>query len=114
MIGSLIVLIAFSFRNLLFGLIAAIFLYPVMPDQHVYTQESIAIYIPHQGFISRCCSYQVSEQKYLIFEQDYGIWKAEGDIDFQTLSIKNSSQSIEITYRHTSEQGVWKQQVIKK
>ena len=93
-------IIALVFRSFFLGFILLIILYPAIPDQKKYEKDGIIITVPFQGFMSRCCLYEIKERQLLIFEKDYGRWEldGEGPIDFETVKINSNDSEIEIIY----------------
>lgn len=98
-IGVLLIL-GLTFRGIFWALVLSVVLFPFVPDHKEFEENGIIISKPFQGFMSRCCSYQIKERQLVIFEKDYGKWvlEGEGPIDFETVNINSSAKEIEITY----------------
>lgn len=113
---ALFLLIALVFRGLFLGLILSVLLFPIMPDDKEFEEKGIIVSTPYQGFMARCCSYQIKERQLLIFVKDYGQWDLEGEgpIDFETVKINSSEKDIEITYSTDFDKGLIKKKKIKK
>lgn len=109
-------IIGLIFRGILFGLILFVLLFPIIPDDKEFEENGIIISTPFQGFMARCCSYEIKERQLLIFEKNYGIWElgGEGSIDFETMKINSNDREIEITYSTDFDKGVIKKKKIKK
>jgi len=107
-------LIGLIFRGLFWGFVLSVLLFPIIPDDKEFEENGIIILTTFQGFMSRCCSYQIKERQLLIFEKDYGIWELEGEgsIDFETVKINSNENEIEITYSTTFDKGMIKKKII--
>lgn len=109
-------IIGLIFRGIFGGLVLSILLYPIIPDDKEFEENGIIISTPFQGFMARCCSFEIKERQLLIFEKNYGIWELEGEgqIDLETVKINSNDSEIEITYSTDFEKGVIKKKKIKK
>jgi predicted membrane protein len=114
--AATLVIIGFVFRGIFGALILSIILSPIIPNEKEYVHQGVTISTPFQGFISPCCSYQVKERKFLIFEKDYGIFElnGEGPINFESVHINLSNTEIEITYSTIFDQEIEKKKIISK
>ena len=97
---SLILLIYFLvFRGIFGAIVASIVLYPIYPDVVEFRKDDIIIYNKYQGFMSRCCSYKITESRFFIFEKDYGTFNSdEGQIDFKLSKLTKVNNGIELKY----------------
>ena len=109
-------IIGLLFRGIFWGLVLSVLLFPIIPDEKEFEEKGIIISTPFQGFMSACCSYQIKERQFMIFEKDYGIWKLEGEgpIDFETVKIRTSDNEIEIAYTTDFDEGSIKKKIIKR
>ena len=82
-------IIGLIFRGLFWGLVLSVLLFPLIPDDKQFEENGIIISTPFKGMIASCCSYQVKERKFLLFEKDYGELEVEGGgpIDFETVNL---------------------------
>ncbi|PHR46528.1 MAG: hypothetical protein COA32_10310 [Fluviicola sp.] len=102
-----IVIIGFVFRSIIWFIILSILISPIYPDEKKYEQNGVIISEPFQGFLSRCCTFQLKKRELLIFEKDYGIFEEEGTINFETMKIKETEDQIELSYTtHSKEDKV--------
>lgn len=109
----ILAVLTWAFRSFFFGVILIILLYPVFPGEIEYEQEGIIISVPFQGFMSRCCTYEVKERKLFIFEKSYGIIESGGAINTETIRISNTEDNITLTFS-TRDNAEVKQKEIKK
>ena len=72
------------------ALLIYLILVPIIPNEKVYDRNSFTISAPFQGFMASCCSYQLKERKFLIFEKDYGVFESQsgGPINVESIRIK--------------------------
>ena len=75
------------------AILSSLVLIPIVPKQTEDKTEKIKIYDRFQGFMSRCCSYEVVEPKLYIFEKHLGYISIEKTIDAlkDEFSIKNNT-----------------------
>lgn len=97
-VSTLLLVIGFIFRGIFWALVMSVILHPIYPDQLAFRKDNLIVYNNYQGFMSRCCSYKVKEQKLLIFEKDYGFFETDGVIDFKTFLIEASKNEIKVSY----------------
>lgn len=71
----------FLFGGILLATISSLILYPIFPKQTLYKNETIRIYDRFEGFMGRCCTYEVVEPKFYIFEKYLGYISIEKPID---------------------------------
>ena len=71
----------FLLGGIFLAILSSVLLYPIYPKQVEYKTQTITIYDRFQGFMSRCCSYEVVEPKAYIFEKHIGFLNIEKPID---------------------------------
>ena len=71
----------YLFGGIFLAIISSIVLLPIVPKQTEYKTETIMIYDRFQGFMARCCSYEVVEPKLYIFEKHLGYINIDRPID---------------------------------
>src|SRR5690554_4427166 len=71
----------FLFGGIFLAILSSLVLLPIVPKQTEYKTETIQIYDKFQGFMARCCSYEVVEPKLYIFEKHLGYINIERPID---------------------------------
>jgi hypothetical protein len=114
-IGVLLIL-GLIFRGIFWALVISVVLFPLIPEDKEFEDNGIIISTPFQGFMARCCSYQIKERQLIIFEKDYGKWvlEGEGPIDFETVNVNSSEKEIEITYSTDFDDGIMKKKIIER
>lgn len=83
----------FLFGGIFLAILSSIILYPIYPKQIEYKTETINVYDRFQGFMGRCCSYEVVEPKLYIFEKHLGYINIEKPIDAakDVFTLKNNA-----------------------
>jgi hypothetical protein len=83
----------FLFGGIFLAILSSLLLFPIVPKQTEYKTETIKIYDRFQGFMARCCSYEVVEPKLYIFEKHLGYINIERpiDADKDEFSFKNNT-----------------------
>ncbi|MBO3697719.1 hypothetical protein [Roseivirga sp. E12] len=112
--AALLLIIGLIFRGIFGALIISLILFPIVPNEKEFENDEIIISTPFQGFIAPCCSYQIKERQFLIFEKDYGEFESEGPIDFETVKINSSDHAIEMTYSTDFDKETVKKKIIKR
>jgi hypothetical protein len=83
------------FHGIFLGILASIFMAPISPNDVQYEKGKIKVYEKFSGFLGTCCSYEITEQKFLLFEKS--IWEINGEpIDFDNLDLKVENDSIKM------------------
>jgi hypothetical protein len=96
---SFIVLILFRiFGGIFLGLLSSMILFPIYPKKVKYEKDNLKVYEKFTGFLGACCQYEIAENKFLIFEKDYGFIKLEGQIEAEKSDIKIIENQVE--YKH--------------
>ncbi len=67
----------------LVGILGSILLFPVYPKEKAFEKKDIIVYHKFQGFLGACCSYEIYQKKYIIFEKHRQDIKVDGEIDFE-------------------------------
>lgn len=113
-ISGVLTALFFLFGGISLAILSSLALYPIAPKQTEYKTETIKIYDRFQGFMARCCSYEVVEPKLYFFEKHLGyinigksidadkdefsfknntiIYKYELDNDGQTTAVKDTTE----------------------
>lgn len=98
-ISLLLVIVALIFRGIVGAIIISIvLLVPFNLNQIQYDRDKIRIYDNSEGLMSMCCSYKVTEAKFLIFEKELGRFDNDRMIDFEKARIKRSANGIQIVF----------------
>lgn len=69
------------FGGVFLAILSSLVIFPIVPKQTAYKTETIRIYDRYQGFMARCCSYEVVEPKLFMFEKHLGYINIERPID---------------------------------
>lgn len=97
----LIAALFWIFHGIFLGLLSSIFLFPVFPNDIQYKKDNLKVYTKFQGFLGACCTYEITEQKYFLFEKHLGEIKHE-DIDFKNFDMKVENDSIKMKLEENS------------
>jgi hypothetical protein len=83
----------FLFGGIFLAILSSLVLIPIAPKQTEYKTETIKIYDRFQGFMARCCSYEVVEPKLYVFEKHLGFINIERPINAEKdeFSFKNNT-----------------------
>ncbi len=99
----------------LFWVVVYTILFPIVPADKEFEKDGIVIYSPFQGIIASCCTYEVKERYFLIFEKSLGEWRTiDGPIDFKTFEIHPSKDTVELTYHTDYDTEEVRQKVVKR
>lgn len=95
---SLLTLIGLVFSRAILFLVIFFVFRPFIPNTDHFEENGIIISVPFQGFMAPCCTYEINERKWLVFEKEIEIWKPieERSITFDEIQV--SSNEIEIYY----------------
>ncbi len=112
-IAAILLIVGLIFRGIFGALIISFILFPIIPNDKGFEKNGVVISTPFQGFMARCCSYQIMERQFVIFEKDYGIFESEGPIDFDKIKIEQTKTEFKLTYSTDFEEGI-KEKIIKR
>lgn len=98
-LGMAIFIFGYFFRGILGGLLMSMILFPVVPDEVAFQQESTTIYTKYTGFFSLCCTYGIYENIYTVFEKKYGEFMVEGQSELKVKHLENASKVLKLTYK---------------
>jgi hypothetical protein len=88
----------FLLGGIFLAIITSILLYPIYPKELEYETNSIKIYGRYQGFMSRCCPYEVVAPKLFVFEKHLGYITISNSIDPDKDEFVFKDKKI--TYKH--------------
>lgn len=98
-ITPIVTLLGYVFGGIfLVGILGSILLFPIFPKQKAFEKDDIVVYHKFQGFLGACCSYEIYQKKYYIFEKHLKDIKNEGT-DFNENQILIDKESGEIEYK---------------
>ncbi|MFI2742731.1 hypothetical protein ACG2LH_08330 [Zhouia sp. PK063] len=97
-IWTVLIPTGFLIGGIFWGVTLSILLHPFWPDRLESKQGEISVYKDAKGFMSPCCQYKVTEQKLWILEKNIGEFYTEGQIDPDSIRIKNSTNLVEVKY----------------
>lgn len=93
----------FLFGGIFLAMLSSVLLFPIYPNDVRYASDNLKIYDHFQGLMSRCCSYEVAEPKYFLFEKNLGTIETENPLDksdkFSLQNgklVRNASEVLEI------------------
>ena len=69
LLTPLLFLSMFLFGGIFLGIINSITLYPVYPNRIEYQNEEYTVYKKFNGFLGKCCTYEITERHFFIFEE---------------------------------------------
>ncbi|GAA4459104.1 hypothetical protein [Rurimicrobium arvi] len=81
------------------ALLASLLLFPIYPKTTLFKNDQIIIYSRFQGFMAACCSYEVAQPVYCIFEKHRGYIYVNDPVDPQSDTF--GWQGDTIVYRHS-------------
>lgn len=83
----------FLFGGISLAILSSLLCYPIAPKQTEYKNETVKIYDRFQGYMARCCSYEVVGPKLYFFEKHLGYINLEKSIDADKdeFSFKNNT-----------------------
>ena len=78
----------YLFGGIFLGIVNSIILYPVYPNEIKFQNDNYIVYSNFTGFLGKCCRYEITERKFLIFEEKIKdtILKTE-QFDAETLGL---------------------------
>ncbi len=83
-ITPIITLLGYVFGGIfLVGILGSILLFPIFPKEQAFQKNDIIVYHKFQGFLGACCSYEIYQNKFGIFEKHLQDVKIDGGIDFE-------------------------------
>jgi hypothetical protein len=97
-LGLTLFLLGFVVRGIFGGLLMSVTTYPIIKDEVAYQKDEAVIYTKYKGLFSSCCTYKVSEKKFMLFEKNYGQFEAEGQSELTIKTIQNSQNQLKVTY----------------
>jgi len=100
-ISGIVVAMFFLFGGIILAVFSSILLYPIYPKQVEFENQSIKVYHRFQGFLSHCCSYEVTEPKLYPFEKHLGFIEIETEIKPKKTELKLNNGKI--IYKHEVE-----------
>lgn len=81
------------------GLLASIFLFFFgFPNDVKFENDQIQVKTKFQGFLGSCCSYEVIEKKYFLFEKKLAEFKIEKELDFNKSTFEIQKNKVKIHY----------------
>ncbi|QBN18535.1 hypothetical protein [Flavobacterium nackdongense] len=88
-ITPIIALLGYVFGGVfLVGILGSILLFPIFPKQKAFEKNDIIVYHKFQGFLGACCSYEIYQRKFVVFEKHLENIKGEGEINFDNFLWK--------------------------
>jgi len=98
-ISGILIGLFFLFGGIFLSILSSLVLYPIVPKETKYKTETIKIYDRFQGFMARCCSYEVVEPKRYMFEKHLGYINIEIPIDAEKDEFNFKNNTIIYKYK---------------
>ncbi|MBR9847509.1 MAG: hypothetical protein GYB35_16035 [Algicola sp.] len=89
-------LLFWIFGGIFFGILTSILLYPIFKSEIKAEKENIVIYSTYQGFLSSCCSYDITEKQFLVLEKRIKKLQLHDEFEFNDNSIIKTKQKTEL------------------
>ena len=94
LITPIVIAIFYFMHGIFFALLSSVFIAPIMPLEAEYSESNVKVYSKFNGFLGRCCSYYVTQNKLFVFEEHVGDIAREGPMDFKKSKFTLDSDSI--------------------
>lgn len=98
-ISPIILGLFWLFGGIFLGILSSIVLAPIGPKELRYKKEAIVVYDSFKGLFGACCTYEVSERKFGLFEKSYGEIQLDGSISEANSTFTIVNNSIVHTYK---------------
>jgi len=83
--------------NGFFGImLATILLTFLMGSNQVYNKHDVKVYTLFQGFLGGCCTYEITESKFFVFEKHVANIYINEDINFENADVTINADSVSI------------------
>lgn len=87
-----IILLFSIFNGIFLGILSSIFLIPIYPNETKFENQNLKVYSKFQGFLAGCCTYEITEPKFILFEKQIGEIQIEENINPESnFQIQNDS-----------------------
>lgn len=97
-VTPIIALLGYIFGGVfLVGILGSILLFPIFPKEKAFEKEDTIVYHKFQGFLGACCSYEVYQKNFGIFEKHLVDIKVD-DSDFDKNNITTDEEFVKIKY----------------
>lgn len=106
-------LIGFIFKGIFGAVLMSMILYPILPYEKVFETKNVAVSIPFQGFVGRCCEYQVAEKIGYVFQEEYKRIDAGGRIDVNTFEVKSTGDELVLSFRLIGDSTLIQKHIVK-
>lgn len=98
LLSILIGILFWLFGGIFLAILSSLFLKPIYPNDIKYQKGNLKIYSSFNGLFARCCEYEITENKLLIFEKYYGKIKLDGQLESGKSEIKIINNQVH--YKH--------------
>lgn len=106
-------LIGFIFKGIFGAVLMSMILYPILPYEKVIETENVAVFIPFQGFVGRCCKYQVIQKIGYVFQEEYDTIDAGGMIDANTFELNSAGDQLVLSFRLIGDSTLIQKHIVK-
>ncbi|MFY8187263.1 MAG: hypothetical protein ACOVLC_04820 [Flavobacterium sp.] len=103
-ITPILTLLFWIFGGIFFGIVASIVLYPIKPNDIEIEKNNFVIYHKNQGFLGKCCPYEITEKQFLVLERKIKEIDLNNEIDFNENSIYKINGKTELKIKLESYQ----------
>ncbi len=90
----IVIAIFYFMHGIFFALLSSLFIAPIMPLEAEFSESNVKVYSKFNGFLGRCCSYYVTQNKLFVFEEHVGDIDTQGPMDFKKSKFTLGSDSI--------------------
>ena len=94
----LLVWLSWLIDGIMFALVSTIPLLFISPNEVVFEEGDYTVYQRFNGFLAPCCSYEVVENRFYLFEKSVGGIKYEGDIDFDKAKMEIDGKKVSLMF----------------
>lgn len=96
------------FHGIFLALISSMLLFPLHPVAPVHKSDNVIVYDKFQGFMGPCCRYELTQEKYVIFEKAVGDMTTDHAIDFAGPKLEIVGDSLQIEGKENYRVGILK------
>lgn len=95
-ISPILFFVSWLIDGILGALLGSVFLFFFAPDEIRYENDQIQINKIFKGFLGECCTYEVIEKKYFLFERNIGEFYFEDNLNFRKEDIEIEKDRLKI------------------
>lgn len=95
-ISPILIFLSWLIDGILGALLGSVFFFFFAPDEIRFENDQIQINKIFNGFLGECCTYEVIEKKYFLFEKNIGEFYFEDNLNFRKEDIKIEKNRLKI------------------